>query len=94
MSIYFIILSIIFAFLSAASWLRASVVKVSREQEVAWRKAQANKKGVKANLAGMTLDGWDISGTFRVQAKWNSIAAVLAAISILSQATSQLLEIA
>lgn len=83
--------SIVCGFLSAGAWLKASVVKVSREQEIKWRTKKANKMGEKPNLAGATLDGWDMSGTFRAQAKWNAIAAVLAAISLSCQALAQML---
>lgn len=86
------IVAIISGFTSAACWLRASVVKVRREQEVEWRVAQAKKKGEKPNLAGMTLDGWDLSGTFRVQSRWNSWAAVFAAISIAAQSLGQIFQ--
>lgn len=91
MSTYLTAVSIVFGFLSAGAWLRSSVVKVSREKEVEWRKAKARKQGVEPNLAGVSLDGWDLSGTFRAQSSWNSIGAVLAATSISCQAISQLL---
>lgn len=92
MPVHLTSLSIVFGFLSAGAWLRASVVKISREKEIKWRKARVRKSGVEANLAGVSLDGWDISGTFRAQSRWNSIGAVLAAASILCQAVSQLLQ--
>lgn len=86
--LFFIIscLSIILGFCSVAAWLYASVVKVSREEMVAERTKQAAKKGQKPNLAGVTLDGWDMSSTFAAQAKWNARGAALAACSIGFQA--------
>lgn len=92
MDIFFTVSSIVSGFLSAASWLKASVVKVSHEEEIARRKTEAEKKGVPPNLAGVTLDGWNMSSTFRAQAKWNSIAAILAAITISLQAITQILQ--
>lgn len=52
--------SIFLGFLSAICWFRASKVKVTREQEIEWRKKKAEKRGEKPNLAGVTLDGWDV----------------------------------
>lgn len=92
MPTYLTAVSIVFGLLSAGAWLRTSVVKVSREKEVEWRKAKARKLGIEANLAGVSLDGWDMSGTFRAQSQWNSAGAVLAAVSISCQAISQLLQ--
>lgn len=93
MIIYLSATSIMLAIVSAAGWLRASTVKVSREQEVAWRQKEAKKMGVEPNLAGVTLDGWDMSGTFRAQTFWNSIAAISAAGSILLQAVVQVMQV-
>ena len=78
--------------ISAVCWLRASVVKVTREKEVERRKAKAKKKGETPDLAGVSLDGWDMSATFRAQSFWNSIAAVSAALSISAQTLSQILQ--
>jgi hypothetical protein len=89
---YLTIASIFFGFLSAGAWLRASVVKVSRENEATRRIAEAKKHGEEPNLAGVSLDGWDMSGTFRAQSFWNAIGAVLAAISISCQAIVQSLQ--
>ncbi|WP_280563541.1 hypothetical protein [Chromohalobacter sp. 48-RD10] len=86
------IVAIVAGFISAACWLRASIVKVTREQEVERRKEKSEKKGETPNLAGVSLDGWDMSGTFRAQSCWNSIAAVMAALSISAQALSQLMQ--
>lgn len=85
------IIAIASGFFSAACWLRASVVKVTLEKEVERRKLKAKKKGETPNLAGVSLDGWDMSATFRAQSFWNSIAAVSAAISISAQTLSQVL---
>lgn len=87
------IIAIISGFGSALCWLKSSVVKVNREQEVERRQAEASKKGIKPNFSGITIDGWDMSGTFRAQARWNSAAAILAALSISAQALIHLFEI-
>ncbi|WP_445367129.1 hypothetical protein ACH5Y9_18535 [Methylomonas sp. BW4-1] len=92
MATYLSIASIFFGFLSAGAWLWASVVKVSREKEINRRIAKAKKLGEEPNLAGVSLDGWDMSGTFRAQSFWNAIGAVLAAISISCQAIVQILQ--
>ena len=86
---YLTIASIFFGFLSAGAWLWASMVKVSSKKEVKRRIAKAKKLGEEPNLAGVSLDGWDMSGTFRVQSFWNAIGALLAAISISCQAIVQ-----
>lgn len=93
MTQYLAIASIVFGVLSAIGWLRASTVKVSHEKECARREKEAKKKGVMPNLAGVTLDGWNISATFRAQSQWNSFAAITAAISILLQAIIQAVQI-
>lgn len=85
-------ISIFLGFLSAICWFRASVVKVTREQEIAWRKKKAKKRGEAANLAGVELDGWDMSGTFRVQTKWNSFGAFSGASAIMLQGIIRILE--
>lgn len=87
---YFNISAVFFGLLSAAGWLRAATVKVSHERAMAQRTEAAAKKGEKPNFASVSLDGWDMSATFTAQARWNSIAAFLAACSILFQAVSQL----
>ncbi|WP_313055872.1 hypothetical protein [Pseudomonas lopnurensis] len=85
-------MSIVSGFISAASWLYASVVKVSHEKEMARRSRVAEKKGEKPNFASVSLDGWDMSATFSAQSRWNATGAVFAAISIFLQALIQLLE--
>lgn len=79
------IASIACGFISAACWLKASFSKVTREQEIAWRRKQAVKQGIEPNLATVSLDGYDLSGTFRSQTKWNSLGAIFAALTILLQ---------
>jgi hypothetical protein len=78
--------AVIAALLSAAAWYRAATVKVTREQVVEARKKAALKKGEIPNLAGVTLDGADLSGTFAAQSKWNSVGAIGAAVTVLLQA--------
>ncbi len=93
MNDFFSWISIVLGFLSALCWLKASVVKVSYEQEVKRREKEARKKGEVANLSSVTLDGWDMSGTFRAQSRWNALAALLASISIFSQSIIQLFDL-
>jgi hypothetical protein len=83
--------SIFFGISSAASWLRASLAKVSHERAISLRTKAANRRGEKPNLASLSLDGWDMSATFAAQAKWNSIGALFAAFSISFQAVAQVL---
>jgi hypothetical protein len=85
------IASIVIGLVSAASWLRASVIKVSHENAMKAREKEAKKRGEKPNYASVSLDGWDMSATFSAQSKWNAAGAFFAAISIFLQATVQLL---
>lgn len=55
--------SAFFGIVSAGAWFYSSIVKVSREQMVAQRTKQALKKGETPNLAGVSLDGNDVSAT-------------------------------
>ena len=87
-----VIVSIASGFISAGSWLYASIVKVSHEKEMERRRKQAERKGEKPNFASVSLDGWDMSATFSAQSRWNAIGAIFAAISILLQALIQLLD--
>lgn len=77
---------------SAGCWLRASVVKISREQLVEQKTRQAAASGVTPNLAGVSLDGWDMSATFSAQAKWNAFGAFAAAAAILFQTIALICE--
>lgn len=87
-----VIASIASGFISAGSWLYASIVKVSHEKEMDRRRKKAAMKGEKPNLASVSLDGWDMPATFAAQSRWNAIGAIFAAISISLQAFIQLLE--
>lgn len=91
-SVLVLVASIFSGFGSAAAWFYASYIKVSREQVVAQRKKQAEKIGELPNLAGISLDGWDMSATFAAQSKWNARGAALAASSIGLQALGQILD--
>src|SRR5688572_22489323 len=64
--------SILTGFASAGCWFRSSIVKVTRDEEVARRHKEAAKTGQTPNLAGVTLDGWDMSATFTAQSRWNA----------------------
>ncbi|MGV2833760.1 hypothetical protein [Pseudomonas shirazensis] len=87
-----LILSVASGFMSAGSWLYASIVKVSHEKEIERRRKKAERRGEKPNYASVSLDGWDMSATFSAQSRWNAIGAVFAAISMLLQALIQLLD--
>lgn len=65
-----ILSSIIFAFLAAIFWLKASVTKIKAGEG-------------KGNL---NINGIDVMDTANVQRKWNSAAAICAAISVSFQA--------
>ncbi|WP_131173247.1 hypothetical protein [Phytopseudomonas dryadis] len=87
-----VIASIVSGFISAGSWLYASIVKVSHEKEMERRRKKAERKGEKPNFASVSLDDWDMSATFSAQSRLNAIGAIFAAISIFLQAFIQLLE--
>jgi hypothetical protein len=75
--------------ISAACWARASMVKITRQQEVERRVREAAKTGETPNLAGATLDGWDMGATFAAQARWNAAGSACAALAIFAQAAGQ-----
>lgn len=83
--------SIFMGLISAASWMRASVIKITHEAAMKTREREAMKRGEKPNYASVSLDGWDMSATFSAQSKWNAAGAFFAAVSILLQAIVQLL---
>ncbi|QEY13467.1 hypothetical protein [Cellvibrio sp. KY-YJ-3] len=91
-SLYLTATSIVLGLISAASWLRASVIKVSHEKAMKNREKEAGKRGESPNYASVSLDGWDMSATFSAQSKWNAAGAFFAASSILLQAIAQILE--
>lgn len=86
------VISIGFALASAGAWLYASRVKVSREEALSQRRRLADKHGSTPDLSGVTFEGWEVRETLAAQSKWNSIGAVLAAASILSQALAQAID--
>lgn len=90
-SFYLTATSIFIGLISAASWLRASVIKISHEKAMKIREKEAEKRGEKPNYASVSLDGWDMSATFSAQSRWNAAGAFFAAISIMLQATAQML---
>jgi len=85
------VISIGFAFASAGAWLHASRVKVSREEALLRRRRAADKSGNAPDLSGVTFDVWEVRETLAAQSKWNAIGAVLAAVSILTQAVGQVI---
>jgi hypothetical protein len=74
---------------SAGSWYRSSVVKVSHAKAMELRAKKAEKRGEKPNFSSVSLDGWDMSATFSAQSKWNAAGAFFAACSILAQSIAQ-----
>jgi len=76
---------------SAAAWLYASHVRVSREKALLLRRRAAAKTGERPDLSGVTFDGWEVRETLAAQSRWNSIGAVLAAVAIAFQAAAQAL---
>jgi len=84
--------SIALGFVSAACWLRASIVKIDRKKAVSRRVKEAEKRGEEASHASVTLDGWDMSATFKAQSKWNARGAFFAACMILFQVIIRIVE--
>ena len=84
--------SALFGVASAGAWFYSSIVKVTREQMVAQRTKQALQKGEKPNLAGISLDGNDVSATLAAQSKWNAIGAIMAALAVGLQSISPLVK--
>jgi len=85
------IISIASGLASAAAWLYASHVKVSREKALAQRRRAAEKTAGSPDLSGVTFDGWEVRETLAAQSRWNSVGAALAAVAITCQALSQAL---
>lgn len=85
------ILSIVCGLASAAAWLYASRVKVTREQALEQRRKAAAKSGATPDLSGVSFDGAEMRETLAAQSKWNSIGAVFAAIAVAAQAVAQAL---
>lgn len=75
--------------ISAGCWARASMVKITRQQEIDRRVRQAAKTGDKPDLAGATLNGWDMGAAFEAQARWNAAGSACAALAIFVQAAGQ-----
>ncbi|MDN5650709.1 hypothetical protein [Acinetobacter guillouiae] len=90
MQVIFNILAILLGFISAGCWFYASFVKVDHEKAMDFRRKEAERKGEKVNYASVSLDGWDMSATFKAQAKWNSFGALFAALSIGCQSVSMI----
>jgi len=83
------IISIVCGLASAAAWLYASRVKVSRENALVQRRRAAEKNGTTPDLSGVEFNGMEVQETLAAQSKWNSIGATLAAIAVLCQALAQ-----
>lgn len=86
------VLSIATGLVSAVCWFRGSTFKVDHKNAMAQRIRDARRNGEVPNLASVSFDGWDVSGTLSGQAKWNALGALFAGCSIASQAFSQLVE--
>lgn len=74
---------------SAGAWFYASTVKITRDKAVALRVQEAEVKGTAPNLAGVSLDGWDMSSTLAAQSKWSARGAALAGCAVALQAIGQ-----
>lgn len=85
------VLSIAAGLSSAAAWLYASQVKVSRENALEIRRRDAQKSGLSPDLSGMTFEGWEMRETLAAQSKWNSVGAILAAAAVATQSVASLL---
>ena len=83
------VISIVSGLASAAAWLYASRVKVSRENALVQRRRKAEKNGTTPDLSGVEFDGWEVRETLTAQSKWNSIGAALAAVAVFCQALAQ-----
>lgn len=86
------VISVVSGCASAAAWLYASHVKVSRESAIRQRRLAAEKNRTIPDLSGVTFDGWEVRETLAAQSKWNSLGAVLAATAVLCQAVAQMLD--
>lgn len=93
MQIFFNILAIFFGFVSAGCWFYASFVKVDHKSAMSFRKKEVERKGEQPNYGSVSLDGWDMSATFKAQAKWNSFGAIFAALSVCCQSISIIIQL-
>lgn len=82
--------SIVFGFISAGAWLRASVVRVTAERASSIRKKRAKRTG-KLQGTAVVLSGVDVKETQAAQSLWNAAGALSAATAMLCQALAQLL---
>lgn len=76
--------SLIFGFVSAICWVISAVVKAPPA-------AGLEGKADGSYWGGNVLNGGDLYGTLRAQAKWNSIAAFSASVAVLLQIVSGLI---
>lgn len=82
--------SVAAAFISAGCWFRAATVNISRDAVVRQRRRVAHRKGIQPDLSGVSLDGNDLSGTFKAQAFWNALGALSAGVAILLQTVDRM----
>jgi hypothetical protein len=83
--------SIALAVVSALCWLRSAAVKVSTEDAVKRRVREAERAGLPPSLSSVSLDGWDMSATFKAQSQWSAAGASFAGLAVLFQAVGPLL---
>jgi len=76
--------SLLAGLISAACWVVAAVVKVDPPEEL-------RGKPDGDYWPGTVVNGGDLIGTLKAQARWNSAAAFSAALAILLQITSAML---
>jgi hypothetical protein len=86
MIVLFTWLSIVLAFLSAAAWMRASLIKVATDQEYRRRERKASRTGESVSYAAVEIDGVELGSTLRAQSRWNAIGAGIAASATMIQA--------
>lgn len=84
-------IAVFVALLSAAAWLKAATIKVSRRELLELGTHEADKRGEKLNVAVASVNGWSLSATFAAQSRWNSRGALLAGLAVLAQAVAPLL---
>lgn len=76
--------SLIFGLVSAICWVISAVVKAPPAEGL-----EGKPDG--SYWGGNVLNGGDLYGTLRAQAKWNSIAAFAASVAVLLQIVSGLI---
>jgi hypothetical protein len=76
---------------SASFWGAAAVKHVTRDQEIARREREAEKKGEKPNYGGMSVNGVDPFATIALQSRLNAIGAAFGAAAVIVQTIASFL---